>query len=192
MIRLIPKIPIRNNRGTVAADREDERGKEGTGFVDRQAGAGGQTTAASREKRQARAEYNTSDGSTARQEKKLEKRQEQHRRKERKAIRVQEKKQEKKKLRFMKSFQSAVAFDDAEGVSVSEWFLSICWIKIPVIGFVYVLILALSKKIHPAKKNFARGYLVYRCLVLILSLTIMYVLYQVGLSFIDDMLAFVK
>lgn len=139
-------------------------------------------------KRQARAEYNTSDGSTARQEKKLEKRQEQHRRKERKAIRVQE----KKKLRFMKSFQSAVAFDDAEGVSVSEWFLSICWIKIPVIGFVYVLILALSKKIHPAKKNFARGYLVYRCLVLILSLTIMYVLYQVGLSFIDDMLAFVK
>lgn len=143
-------------------------------------------------KRRARAEYNTSDGSTARQEKKLEKRQEQHRRKERKAIRVQEKKQEKKKLRFMKSFQSAVAFDDAEGVSVSEWFLSICWIKIPVIGFVYVLILALSKKIHPAKKNFARGYLVYRCLVLILSLTIMYVLYQVGLSFIDDMLAFVK
>ena len=135
-------------------------------------------------KRQARAEYNTSDGSTARQEK--------NRRKERKAIRVQEKKQEKKKLRFMKSFQSAVAFDDAEGVSVSEWFLSICWIKIPVIGFVYVLILALSKKIHPAKKNFARGYLVYRCLVLILSLTIMYVLYQVGLSFIDDMLAFVK
>ena len=92
----------------------------------------------------------------------------------------------------MKSFQSAVAFDDAEGVSVSEWLLSICWIKRPVIGFVYVLILALSKKIHPAKKNFARGYLVYRCLVLILSLTIMYVLYQVGLSFIDDMLAFVK
>ena len=75
-------------------------------------------------KRQARAEYNTSDGSTARQEKKLEKRQEQHRRKERKAIRVQEKKQEKKKLRFMKSFQSAVAFDDAEGVSVSEYRLS--------------------------------------------------------------------
>ena len=153
-------------------------------------------------KRQARAEYNTSDGragSAARQEKKLEKRQEQlerrqeqRQRKERKAVLAQEKKQEKKKLRFTKSFQSAVAFDDAEGVSVSEWFLSICWIKIPVIGFIYVLVLALSKKTHPAKKNFARGYLVYRCLVLILSLTIMYVLYQVGLSFIDDMLSFVK
>lgn len=142
-------------------------------------------------KRQARAEYNTSDGragSAARQEK----RQEQRQRKERKAVLAQEKKQEKKKLRFTKSFQSAVAFDDAEGVSVSEWFLSICWIKIPVIGFIYVLVLALSKKTHPAKKNFARGYLVYRCLVLILSLTIMYVLYQVGLSFIDDMLSFVK
>lgn len=146
-------------------------------------------------KRQARAEYNTSDGrngSMARQEKKLEKRQQQRQRKEEKAIRIQEKKQEKKKIRFTKSFQDAVAFDDAEGVSVSEWFLSVCWIKIPVIGFIYVLVLALSKKTHPAKKNFARGYLVYRCLVLILSLTIMYVLYQVGLSFIDEMLSFVK
>ena len=99
---------------------------------------------------------------------------------------------EKKKKRFSKSFQKAVAFDDAEGVSVSEWFLSVCWIKIPVIGFIYVLVLALSKKTHPAKKNFARGYLIYRCLVLILSVTVLYVLYQIGLNFIDQMLSFVK
>ena len=98
----------------------------------------------------------------------------------------------RKKKRFSKSFQKAVAFDDAEGVSVSEWFLSVCWIKIPVIGFIYVLVLALSKKTHPAKKNFARGYLIYRCLVLILSVTVLYVLYQIGLNFIDQMLSFVK
>ena len=52
--------------------------------------------------------------------------------------------------------------------------------------------IALSKKTHPAKKNFARGYLIYRCLVLILSVTVLYVLYQIGLNFIDQMLSFVK
>lgn len=141
-------------------------------------------------KRQARAEYNVSGGhSTEAREKKH---QEQILKKQQKQQIVQTKKQEKKKKKFADSFQKAVAFDDAEGVSVSEWFLSICWIKIPVIGFIYVLTLALSKKTHQAKRNFARGYLIYRCLVVILSVTVLYVLYQVGLSFVDQLLSFVK
>lgn len=141
-------------------------------------------------KRQARAEYNISGGRSGEQKEK--KHQEQVLKKQQKQLEIRQEKQEKKKKRFSKSFQKAVAFDDAEGVSVSEWFLSVCWIKIPVIGFIYVLVLALSKKTHPAKKNFARGYLIYRCLVLILSVTVLYVLYQIGLNFIDQMLSFVK
>ena len=133
-------------------------------------------------KRQARAEYNISGGRSG----------EQREKKHQEQLEIRQEKQEKKKKRFSKSFQKAVAFDDAEGVSVSEWFLSVCWIKIPVIGFIYVLVLALGKKTHPAKKNFARGYLIYRCLVLILSVTVLYVLYQIGLNFIDQMLSFVK
>ncbi len=141
-------------------------------------------------KRQARAEYNVSGRHS--NETRERKHQEHILKKQQKQQTVQKKKQEKTKKKFTDSFQKAVAFDDAEGVSVSEWFLSICWIKIPVIGFIYALTLALNKKTHLAKRNFARGYLIYRCLVLILSVTILYVLYQVGLSFIDELLSFVK
>ena len=76
--------------------------------------------------------------------------------------------------------------------SVSQWFLSICWLNIPVIGLIYALILAINPKTPYDKKNFARGYLLYQILVLFLSFTIMYVLYQVGLSFIEEMLSYVK
>lgn len=141
-------------------------------------------------KRKARADYNIYGGHS--NEAKERKHQELVQKKQKKQQEVRREKQEKKKKMLTRSFQKAVAFDDAEGVSVSEWFLSVCWIKIPVVGFIYVLVLALSKKTHPAKKNFARGYLIYRCLVLILSVTVLYVLYQVGLSFIDELLSFVK
>lgn len=77
-------------------------------------------------------------------------------------------------------------------VSVSQWFLSICWIKIPVIGFFYALVLAISQKTPTDKKSFARGYLLYRILVLLLSATVMYVIFQVGLGFVDQLLSFVK
>ena len=141
-------------------------------------------------KRRARAEYNVSDSHTNLA--KQEKRQEQLQKRHQKAVRQEKQKKEKQKKLFESGFQSSVAYDDAEGVSVSQWFLSICWLNIPVIGFIYMLYMALSHKVHPAKKNFARGYLIYRCLVLILSVTILYVLYQVGLSFIDDLLSFAK
>lgn len=141
-------------------------------------------------KRQARAEYNVSGSRSGVAREK--KHQEQILKRQQKQMEIRQEKQEKKKIKFAGSFQKAVAYDDAEGVSVSEWFLSVCWIKIPVIGFIYVLVLAISQGTHPAKKNFARGYLIYRCLVLILSLTVLYVLYQVGLSFIDDLLDLVQ
>ena len=141
-------------------------------------------------KRQARAEYNTSSSHS--NIVKDQKKQEKLRWKQEKKAQNQFHRKEKKKKRFNQAYQNAVAFDDAEGVTVSEWFLSICWIKIPIVGFIYILILALSGKTHQAKKNFARGYLIYRCLVIILSVTILYVLYQVGLSFVDELLSFVK
>lgn len=79
-----------------------------------------------------------------------------------------------------------------ERVSVSQWFVSICWLKIPFIGFIYAVILALRGNTPADKKNFARGYLLYRILVLALSLTVLYVLYQTGLSFIEELLSFVR
>ena len=67
-------------------------------------------------KRQARAEYNISGGRSGEQREK--KHQEQVLKKQQKQLEIRQEKQEKKKKRFSKSFQKAVAFDDAEGVSV--------------------------------------------------------------------------
>lgn len=76
--------------------------------------------------------------------------------------------------------------------SVSQWFLSICWLKIPVIGFIYALFMAFSRKTPYEKRNFARGYILYRILVLLLSMTVLYVIYRIGLDFIDQLLSYVK
>ncbi len=73
-----------------------------------------------------------------------------------------------------------------------QWFQTICWINIPIIGFLYIIKLAVSKKTPPEKQNFARGYLIYRILVFILAITVLYCLYRLGLGFIDGMLDFVK
>jgi hypothetical protein len=141
-------------------------------------------------KRRARAEYNVSDGVGELPGK--ERRQELAQKKQQREQRKSKKKKEKKKKMFQDSYQSAVAFDDAEGVSVSQWFLSVCWMKIPIVGFLYVLVLALHPKTHLAKKNFARGYLIYKALVWILSLTILYVLYKIGLNLVDQVLSLVQ
>lgn len=142
-------------------------------------------------KRRAKAEYNVSSGkgdSPLREER----RQELLAQKQKREQVHQKKKREKVRKRFQSSYQSAVAFDDAEGVSVSQWFLSVCWLKIPVFGFIYALVMAFHPKVHPSKRNFARGYLVYRVLVLLLSITILYVFYKIGLDLIDQMLSFVR
>jgi hypothetical protein len=141
-------------------------------------------------KRRARAEYNVSSGvgELPGKERMQEIAEIKQQRKESRAVR----KKEKSRKRFQNSYQNAVAFDDAEGVSVSQWFLSVCWMKIPVFGFIYVLVLALHPGTHPAKKNFARGYLIYRILVWLLALTILYVLYHIGLNLVDQVLSFVQ
>jgi cation transport ATPase len=141
-------------------------------------------------KRQARAEYNVSERKSE-----LPGAERIHELAEKKQQRQAKKTKEKEKKvrrKFQKSYQSAVAFDDADGVSVSQWFLSVCWMKIPVIGFIYLLVMAFYPKTHPAKKNFARGYLVYRVLVLLLAVTILYVLYKIGLNFVDQLLSLVE
>lgn len=77
-------------------------------------------------------------------------------------------------------------------VSVSQWFLSICWLKIPFLGFIYALVMAFSRKTPPSKKAFAMAYLLYKILVMILALTVFYILYRVGLSFVDELLSYAK
>lgn len=79
-----------------------------------------------------------------------------------------------------------------EETPVSQWFLSICWMKIPLIGFIYAVFLAVYPKAPRDRKRFARGYLIYRAMVDLLSLTVLYIIYQIGLDFVDQLLAFIQ
>lgn len=73
---------------------------------------------------------------------------------------------------------------------IGQWFQTLCWIKIPVFGFFYMLVLAIRKRTPLQKKTFAIAYVLYRLLVMILALTILFVLYKVGLSFLDEILRY--
>ena len=72
--------------------------------------------------------------------------------------------------------------------NVSQWFHLLCCMNIPIIGFIYMLVLSLRKKTPPQKRAFAIAYVLYRILVLILAGTILFVLYKVGLSFVEQIL----
>lgn len=72
--------------------------------------------------------------------------------------------------------------------SVGHWFQVLCFMHIPVFGFLYMLVKALRKKTPEEERYFAIAYLLYQILILFLALTILYVLYRVGLQFVDGIL----
>lgn len=75
---------------------------------------------------------------------------------------------------------------------IGNWFQTCCYINIPIVGFIYVLVLAFRKKTPEEKKYFAKGYLLYKVMVWLLAIVLLYCLYKLGLDFIDGMLSFIK
>lgn len=79
----------------------------------------------------------------------------------------------------------------ARAGEVGRWFQTICWINIPVIGLLYLLVLLISKNTSKHRKNFILGYLLYKLLVWMLAILLIYCLYKMGIDFIDNMLDYV-
>lgn len=157
--------------------------KEKDNLISRQERAAKQQELLER-KRRAKAEYNTYSSPGRRQNQVAQKK-----------VQISKEARERKQAEYATrtpAKRMVVSEDMMNYASVSQWFLSICWLNIPIVGFIYALILAIHPKTPYDKKNFARGYLLYQTLVLLLSLTILFVLYKVGLSFIDEMLSYVK
>ena len=73
---------------------------------------------------------------------------------------------------------------------MGAWFQTFCWMHIPLVGFWYMVVVALRKKTPKEKKAFARAYILYRILVLILACTILYIFYRMGLSFLEQILSY--
>lgn len=76
--------------------------------------------------------------------------------------------------------------------NIGQWFLTICWMHIPVIGFWYLVIVAIQRKTPKEKKAFAAAYILFRILVLILAVTILYIFYRMGLSFVEQILSYIN
>ena len=53
--------------------------------------------------------------------------------------------------------------------SVGAWMLTLFLVGIPVVGFIYLLILALGSGGSPAKRNFARATLIWALIALVVT-----------------------
>ena len=76
--------------------------------------------------------------------------------------------------------------------NLGQWFQTICWMHIPIIGFWYLVIVAVRRKTPKEKKTFARAYILFRILVLILAFTILYIFYRMGISFLEQILSYIN
>lgn len=104
-----------------------------------------------------------------------------------------------KKLEKKRRVQEQDALQDTEPEPKLEtwgrmgnWFLTFCWMHIPLIGFWYMVVVALRRKTPKEKKAFARAFILYRLLVLLLACTILYICYRMGLSFLEQILSYIE
>lgn len=91
-----------------------------------------------------------------------------------------------KRRKIAKTRRRGASFTEA-----SSWFQIICWLNIPVFGFFYMLVLLIRKRTPSHKKNFIIGYIMYKALVWLLAIVLVYWLYKTGLDFIDGMLKYI-
>lgn len=75
-------------------------------------------------------------------------------------------------------------------VPVHGWFVTFMCMNIPVIGWIYLMILAFTSK--GPKKEFARAYLLYKLVFLILALAILAVAFHYGMIVLDKVLAYME
>lgn len=75
---------------------------------------------------------------------------------------------------------------------MGTWFQTFCWMHIPVVGFWYMVVIACRRNTSKEKKAFARAYILYRMLVLILACTLLYIFYRMGLSFVEQILSYIE
>lgn len=78
-----------------------------------------------------------------------------------------------------------------EASQVHRWFFTFMCMNIPIIGWIYLFYLAFSKK-YPDRRSFARAYLFYKLIFLILSVLILGILIYIGLDLLDQLLAYME
>ena len=72
-----------------------------------------------------------------------------------------------------------------------KWFLTFMYMNIPVIGWIYLLVKAFGRKTTQLK-DFARAYLLYKLVFLLVALIILGLAVYVGLGILDELLAYME
>ena len=76
-------------------------------------------------------------------------------------------------------------------VPVHRWFVTFMCMNIPVIGWLYLFVLALSPSKGP-RRDFAKAYLLYKLVFLLLALAILAVAFHYGMEILDKLLAYME
>lgn len=74
---------------------------------------------------------------------------------------------------------------------VHTWFITFMCMNIPVIGWIYLLYLAFRKD-TTLRRNFARAYLFYKLVFLLISLVILGILVYIGMGLLENLLAYME
>lgn len=74
---------------------------------------------------------------------------------------------------------------------VHRWFFTFMCMNIPIVGWIYLFYLAFSKKTTD-RRDFARAYLFYKLIFLIVSAVILGILIYIGMGLLDQLLAYME
>lgn len=85
----------------------------------------------------------------------------------------------------------ADAETDLAKASVHSWFFTFMCMNIPIAGWFYLFYLAFNKK-KTERRNFARAYLFYKLVFLLVSAIILGILIYIGLGLLDQLLAYME
>lgn len=74
---------------------------------------------------------------------------------------------------------------------VSKWFFTFMCMNIPIVGWIYLFYLAFSKKVTN-RRSFARAYLFYKLVFLLVGILILGILIYIGMDLLDQLLAYME
>jgi hypothetical protein len=78
-----------------------------------------------------------------------------------------------------------------EQSQINAWFFTLMCMNIPIVGWIYLMYLAFSKK-RTDRRNFARAYLFYKLLFLVIALIILAIIAVIASNLLDQLLAYMQ
>ncbi len=73
--------------------------------------------------------------------------------------------------------------------NISSWFVTFMAMRIPIVGWIYLLYLSFSKK-TVNRRNFARAYLLCKLIFLLLGVIILFLIISAAMNILEDLLEY--